>query len=101
MTVDTVNNLFYARVQKPGFVGVCSLVEAMGYTINDLMVFLRDPQLQQMDVSQVMELIAAYTSTEDDPAAPAGERAMSREQAVQAAKERHASPAGTIDYDTL
>ena len=41
LTVDTLNNLFYARLQKPGFFGVETLVEATGYTIQDLLDFMK------------------------------------------------------------
>lgn len=40
LTVDTINNLFYARVQKPGFIGVSSLVKATGHTTAELDGFL-------------------------------------------------------------
>lgn len=103
LTIDTVNNLFYARVQKPGFDGVCRLVECMGYSVSDLMVFLRDPSIVQMDVPQIMELIVAYTNAGADHAAVTKETEKNREHAVQAAKERILQPSisGTVDYDTL
>lgn len=103
LTIDTVNNLFYARVQKPGFSGVCRLVESMGYTVGDLMVFLRDPGISAMDVPQVMELIAAYTNAETGHAPAAKDGEKNREQAVQAAKERilQQNASGMIDYDAL
>ncbi len=41
LTVDTLNNLFYARLQKPGFFGVEKLVEATGYTIEELVGFMK------------------------------------------------------------
>lgn len=40
LTVDTINNLFYARLQKPSFIGVSSIVKATGYTISDLSDFM-------------------------------------------------------------
>ena len=33
LTVDTINNLLYARIQKPGLAGVNALVKAMGFSI--------------------------------------------------------------------
>lgn len=46
LTVDTINNLFYARVQKPGLAGVQSLVEAMGFSMQQLLSFLdENPEL--------------------------------------------------------
>lgn len=103
LTIDTVNNLFYARVQKPGFVGVCRLAESMGYSISDLMVFLRDPEIAKMDVQQVMELIAAYTNAGENNVQAAKDGEDARKQAVAAAKERILQPSNssTIDYDTL
>ena len=40
LTLDTLNNVFYARLQKPGFFGVKMLVEATGYTVTDLVGFM-------------------------------------------------------------
>lgn len=42
LTVDTINNLFYARIQKPGFSGVLALVDAMGFTLQQLMTFVEE-----------------------------------------------------------
>lgn len=40
LTIDTINNLFYARLQKPGFIGVSSLVAATGHTVAELAGFM-------------------------------------------------------------
>lgn len=40
LTVDTLNNLFYARLQKPSFLGVSALVSATGYTVAELDGFM-------------------------------------------------------------
>ena len=40
LTIDTLNNLFYARLQKPGFFGVEQVVEATGYTVEELIGFM-------------------------------------------------------------
>ena len=40
LTIDTINNLFYARIQKPGLSGVCALVKAMGYQPSELIDFM-------------------------------------------------------------
>lgn len=40
LSVDTINNLMYGRLQKPSFLSVCKMVEATGYTLNDLYEFL-------------------------------------------------------------
>ena len=55
LTVDTINNLFYARVQKPGLAGVNALVNAMGFSIQQLMTFLdQNPELpDECDVTEL------------------------------------------------
>lgn len=40
LTVDTINNLFYARLQKPSYLGISALVKATGYTVAELSGFL-------------------------------------------------------------
>ena len=40
LTVDTINNLFYARLQKPSYLGITALVKATGYTVAELSGFL-------------------------------------------------------------
>lgn len=40
-TVDCINNLFYARIQKPDLFGVTAFVEATGYTMDQLTGFLK------------------------------------------------------------
>lgn len=40
LTVDTINNLFYARLQKPSYLGITALVKATGYTVGELSGFL-------------------------------------------------------------
>lgn len=44
ITTDTLNNLFYARLQKPGFFGVYAVIEATGYTVNDLFGFMEEAE---------------------------------------------------------
>ncbi len=41
LSVDTINNFFYARLQKPSFEGVCKLVAATGYTVEELFGFMK------------------------------------------------------------
>ncbi len=55
LTVDTINNLFYARVQKPGLAGVNALVNAMGFTLQQLVSFLEQyPELpEDCDVTEL------------------------------------------------
>lgn len=41
LSPDTVNNLFYARIQKPGFAGVCALTRAAGFTVSELTDYMQ------------------------------------------------------------
>lgn len=69
LTVDTINNLFYARIQKPGLAGVNALVKAMGYSIQQLIVFLDE----NPDISEgcdVTDLFTKYISSAADANAP-------------------------------
>lgn len=62
LTIDTINNLFYARIQKPGLAGVNALVEAMGFSIGPLMAFLAEhPDLP--DDADVTELLVFASDT--------------------------------------
>lgn len=62
LTIDTINNLFYARIQKPGLAGVNTLVEAMGFSLRQLMDFMdsidRNPDLPES--SDITELFTQY-----------------------------------------
>lgn len=40
LSLDIINNFFYARVQKPSYLGVASLVRATGYTMSELDGFM-------------------------------------------------------------
>lgn len=64
LTTDTINNLFYARIQKPGLGGVQALVNAMGFTMQQLLTFLDEhPDLpEDCDVAEV------FASAIDTPA---------------------------------
>lgn len=65
LTVDTINNLFYARIQKPGLSGVNAMVNAMGFTIQQLMTFLdMNPELP--DECDVTELFTQYITSAAD-----------------------------------
>lgn len=63
LTIDTVNNLFYARVQKPGFSGICSLVESMGFSLALLDNLLHTPGIDTFDLPQLEELIVSLQET--------------------------------------
>lgn len=65
LTVDNINNLFYARIQKPSLSGVDILVRAMGFSIQQLMSFLEaNPELTES--SDVTELFTNYISAVSD-----------------------------------
>ena len=69
LTVDTINNLLYARIQKPGLAGVNALVNAMGFSIQQLMAFLDE----NPDISEdcdVTDLFTKYISSAADANAP-------------------------------
>ena len=55
LTIDTINNLFYARVQKPGLAGVQTLVNAMGFSLQQLITFLDEhPDLpEDCDITEL------------------------------------------------
>lgn len=69
LTVDTINNLFYARVQKPGLAGVNALVNAMGFSIRELMSFLEEhPELPED--CDVTALFTQYIASAQDTNTP-------------------------------
>lgn len=69
LTVDTINNLLYARIQKPGLAGVNALVKAMGFSIQQLIVFLdENPDISEN--SDVTDLFTKYISSAADANAP-------------------------------
>lgn len=53
LTVDTINNLFYARLQKPSYLGITALVKATGYSVAELSGFLEiaDTLPQEADIT--------------------------------------------------
>lgn len=62
LTVDTINNLFYARLQKPSFFGVESIVKATGYTVEDLVGFMKVAESLPED-ADITEEFAKYIIT--------------------------------------
>lgn len=70
LTIDTINNLFYARIQKPGLIGVCELVKAMGFTVQELMTFLDENRSIGED-ADITEAFTAYITSVRDTGAPA------------------------------
>lgn len=67
LTVDTINNLFYARIQKPGFFGVCTLVKAMGFEPEELIGFMDDPHSEE-DNADITECFTRYIASQRDAA---------------------------------
>lgn len=59
MTVDTINNLFYARLLKPGYQVVEELVKATGHTMAELDGFLTAAEELPAD-ADVTEELARY-----------------------------------------
>lgn len=75
LTVDNINNLFYARIQKPGLIGVNALVNAMGFSIQQLMAFLEEyPELaDECDVTKLFKEYISAAEHTNSPAVPAKE----------------------------
>lgn len=73
LTVDNINNLFYARIQKPGLAGVNALVNAMGFSIQQLMTFMTEhPELpENCDVTELFTTTVAAAEDTNASAAPA------------------------------
>lgn len=69
LTVDTINNLFYARVQKPGLTGVQTLVSAMGFSLQQLLTFL-DEHPDPPEDQDITELFTTSISAAADTASP-------------------------------
>lgn len=67
LTVDTINNLFYARVQKPGLASVQTLVNAMGFSLQQLLTFL-DEHPDPPEDQDITELFTISVSTAADGA---------------------------------
>lgn len=78
LTIDTINNLFYARVQKPGLAGVQALVNAMGFSVHQLLTFM-DEHPDLPEDCDVTELFTAYISSADptDASVPPAKSAVS------------------------
>lgn len=58
LTIDTINNLFYARIQKPGFAGVNALVKASGFKISNFTEFLEMAE----DLPEDTDITEAFTN---------------------------------------
>ena len=44
LTIDTINNIFYARLQKPGLLSISELAKACGFTVADLYEFVEQAE---------------------------------------------------------
>lgn len=62
LSIDTINNLFYARLLKPSFDGICTLVDAMGFTVSELMSFMEQVPEFPNDADYVERLVNYKTS---------------------------------------
>lgn len=51
LSIDTINNLFYARVQKPGLSDVDTLIRVMGFHLTQLMEFLEQEHPSDCDIT--------------------------------------------------
>ena len=65
LTIDTINNLFYSRVQKPGFFGVCSLVQATGHSVSELCGFMEAAKELPAEADFTEELAKYVISVRD------------------------------------
>lgn len=81
LTLDTINNLFYARIQKPGLAGVCALTRAMGFRSQDLVTFLEE-NADLPDEADVTEKLTNFLYAEQN----SKPSAQDTKQIVSAAK---------------
>ncbi|MCQ2558794.1 MAG: helix-turn-helix domain-containing protein [Oscillospiraceae bacterium] len=65
LSIDSINNLFYARVQKPGLADVDTLTKAMGFSLAQLMAFI---ELGLPPDADITDAFAKYTLAADEPA---------------------------------
>lgn len=57
--VDTINNIFYSRIQKPDFLSVASIADACGYTASDVYEFINCAEGLPSDIN-ITEAFASY-----------------------------------------
>lgn len=97
LTIDTINNLFYARIQKPGLTGVCTLLKALGFTVQELMDFMEKNSNLPEDADITEEFTKYISSVRDaditvQPAktsAAAAEPAGNIQSVIDTLKEEH------------
>lgn len=69
LTVDNINNLFYARVQKPGYIGVSAFCRAAGFTSAELAAFLEAADELPPDADITERFVEYLREAEENPAA--------------------------------
>lgn len=96
ITVDTINNLFYGRVQKPGLFGVVSLVETMGFRTEELLSILREQPVKELPQNTLVEILTAYTEKRTEGTASAPVAVVVRTAAGQQTAAEDAGPVVTL-----
>ena len=71
LSIDTVNNLFYARIQKPGLIGVSALTKAMGFSVQTLMGFMDQVAPTLSEETDFTEAFTQYISSAEATVPPA------------------------------
>lgn len=99
LTIDTLNNLFYARLLKPGFFGVSAVVKSCGYTIEDLDEFLviASALPETADITEEFaKYIIAKKDTKENPVSTSAtadstkeEKIYKNEDEIKVIKEAH------------
>ena len=89
LTVDTINNFFYARLQKPSFTGVCALVNATGYSVSLLDAFMSYAAAlpQDADITEEFAKFVTYTK-EGTPSAEAAKETQVPAEAARPAESK-------------
>ena len=72
LSVDTINNFFYARLQKPSYFGVSSLVRATGYTMSELDKFMNYAKQLPANADIIEEFTKYIFTVNDTDASVAG-----------------------------
>ena len=104
LTVDTINNLFYARVQKPGYIGVCAFVRAAGFTPAELDGFLEAAEALPPDADiteRFLEYLGAGEETQDFAGKSANGTVAAARGAVKTSGGTAGLPDGAAQIDLL
>ena len=94
LSIDTLNNLFYARVQKPGLSDVDSLTRAMGFSLAQLMDFMSRDYPENADITAefakyTMACADAVQSPQDSQPSAAEAAENSESPEIRALKAEH------------